>query len=93
MPRLQASLAGDEISGTGVLRHVMRILVTHVDHCRPDLDAFGLRADGRQEGKRRGELAGEVMDPKIGSISAPIPRRQRQGRWIAGACPPPSGSA
>ena len=32
--------------------------------------AAGLRTDGRQQGKRRGELAREVMDPKIGSVRA-----------------------
>jgi hypothetical protein len=62
--------AGDEIGGTGVLGHVEWVLVAHVDHCRADLDATGLRADGRQEWKRRGKLAGEVMDPKIGPVGA-----------------------
>ena len=64
--------AGDEIGGTGVLGHVERVLVAHVDHCRADLDAAGLRADGRQQRKRRGKLAGEVMDPKIGAVGAQL---------------------
>ena len=62
--------AGDEIGGTGVLGHVERVLVAHVDHRRPDLDAAGLGADGRQQRERRGKLAGEVMDPKIGPVRA-----------------------
>jgi len=33
---LQAS-AGDEIGGTGVLGHVERVLIAHVDHGRADL--------------------------------------------------------
>ena len=62
--------ARDQIGRAGVLGHVQRVLVAHVDHRRADLDAAGLRADGRQQGKRRGELAGEVMDPEIGSVRA-----------------------
>ena len=34
---LQAA-AGDEIGGAGVLRHVQRVLVAHVDDRRADLD-------------------------------------------------------
>src|SRR5665811_1830957 len=66
-PRTPAS---DEIGGTGVLGHVERVLIAHVDHRRPDLNAAGLRADGRQERERRGKLAGEVMDSKIGAVGA-----------------------
>ena len=65
---LKAS-ARDQIGGSGILGHVERVLVAHVDHRRADLDAAGLRTDGRQQGKRRGELACKVMDPKIGSVS------------------------
>src|SRR5258708_38271936 len=39
--------AGDEIGGAGVLRHVERVLVAHVDHRRADLDAT-LRSDPDQ---------------------------------------------
>jgi hypothetical protein len=62
--------ACDEIGGTGVLGHVERVLVAHVDHGRADLDAAGLRVDGRQQRERRGKLAGEVMDSKIGPVRA-----------------------
>jgi hypothetical protein len=44
--------------------------LAHVDHRRADFDAAGLRADGRQERERRGQLAGEVMDSKIGPVRA-----------------------
>jgi hypothetical protein len=54
----------------GVLGHVERILGAHVDYRRADLDAAGLRANGREERERRGKLAGEVMDSKIGSVRA-----------------------
>ena len=62
--------AGDDIGGAGVLGHVERVLVAHVDHCRTDLYALGLRADGRQQREWRGELAGEVMHSKIGPVRA-----------------------
>ena len=48
-----------------VLGHVERVLVTHVDDRGADLDAAGLRADSREQRKRRGELAGKVMHPEI----------------------------
>jgi hypothetical protein len=68
---LQTS-AGDEIGGASVLGHVERILVAHVDDRRADLDAAGLRADGRHQRKRRSELAGEVMDPEVGAVRAQL---------------------
>ena len=49
--QLQPS-AGDEIGRAGVLRHIERVLIPHVDDCRADLDAAGLRADGRQQWER-----------------------------------------
>jgi hypothetical protein len=60
----------DQIGCAGVLGHVQRVLVAHIDHRRTDLDAAGLRTDGRQQREWRGELAREVMDPKIGSFRA-----------------------
>ncbi len=53
-----------------VLGHVERVLVAHVDDGRADLDAAGLRADGGQQRKGRGELAGEVMHAEIGAVRA-----------------------
>ena len=64
--------AGDEIGRAGVLRHVERVLVAHVDDGRADLDAAGPRADGRQQRERRGELAGEMVDAEIGAVRAQL---------------------
>ena len=66
---LQAA-AGDEVGGAGVLRHVERVLVAHVDDRGADLDALGARAAGGEQRERRAELAGEVMDAEIGAVGA-----------------------
>ena len=50
-PELEAT-ARDEVGGPGVLDHVERVLVAHVDDGRPDLDALGSGADRRQERER-----------------------------------------
>ena len=50
-PELQAT-AGYEVGGPGVLDHVQRVLVAHVDDRRPDLDALGSGADRGQERER-----------------------------------------
>ncbi len=66
---LQAA-AGDEVGGAGVLRHVERVLVAHVDDRGADLDRLGARAAGGEQRERRAELAGEVMDAEIGAVGA-----------------------
>jgi hypothetical protein len=81
--------ARDQIGCAGVFGHIQRALVAHVDHRCADLDAAGLRTDGRQQGKRRGKLAGEVMDAKIGSVRAQFLGRNGE---VGGVCLPPSGS-
>ena len=68
---LQAA-AGDEVGGAGVLRHVQRVLVAHVDDGGADLDPLGLRAARRQQRERRAELAGEVMHPEVGAVGAEL---------------------
>ena len=68
---LQAA-AGDEVGGAGVLRHVERVLVAHVDDRGADLDALGARAAGREQRERRAELAGEVMHAEIGAVGAEL---------------------
>jgi hypothetical protein len=50
-PQLEAT-TGDEVGRSGVLDHVQRVLVAHVDDRRPDLDAPGPGADRGQERKR-----------------------------------------
>ena len=64
--------AGDEVGAACVLRHVERVLVTHVDDRGADLDPLGARAARRQQRKRRAELAGEVMHPEIGPVRAEL---------------------
>ncbi len=57
--------ARDEVSGAGILGHVERVLVAHIDHGGPDLDRAGPGTDGREQRKRRGKLIGEVVHPKV----------------------------
>jgi hypothetical protein len=68
---LQAT-AGDEVGRAGVLGHVERVLVTHVDHGGANFDAAGLRAGRRQQGEWRGKLAGEMMDPEERAVRAEL---------------------
>ena len=68
---LQAA-AGDEIGRAGVLRHVERVLVAHVDDGGADLDPLGPRADRRQQRERRAELAGEVVDAEVRAVGAEL---------------------
>ena len=77
-PRLIAKLqtaAGDQVGRAGVLGHVERVLVAHVDDGRADLDSARSRADGRQQRKRRGKLAREVVDAEVGAVGAELLRR------------------
>ena len=59
-------------AAAGVLRHVHRVLVAHVDDRGADLDALGPRADGGQERERRAELAGVVMDAEERAVGAEL---------------------
>ena len=68
---LQAS-AGDEIGRAGILRHVHRVLVAHVDDRGADLDALGPGADRGEERKGRAELPGEMMHAEIGAVGAEL---------------------
>ena len=77
MPELEAT-AGDEVGGAGVLDHVQRVLVAHVDDRRPDLDALRPGADRRQERERRRELLGEVVDPEVRAVGAEVLDRLRE---------------
>ena len=70
-PELQTT-ARDEVGGTGVLDHVQRVLVAHVDDRRPDLDALGAGADRRQERERRRKLLGEMVDAEVGAVGAQV---------------------
>ena len=68
---LQAA-AGDDVGRAGILRHVERVLVAHVDHRGADLDALGARADGGQQREGRAELAGIVMHAEERAVGAEL---------------------
>ena len=70
-PELQAA-ARDEVGGAGVLDHVERVLVAHVDDGGPDLDALGPSPDRRQERERRRQLLGEVVDAEVGAVGTQV---------------------
>ena len=61
---------GDEVRRARILNHIQRVLVTHVDYRRADFYAIRLRTDCRQQGERRGKLAGEMMHPEERAVHA-----------------------
>ncbi len=65
----------DEVGGAGILGHVERVLVAHVDDGGADLDALGARAHRREQREGRAELAREVVDAEIGAIGPDFFRR------------------
>jgi hypothetical protein len=72
-----------------VLGHIERVLVAHIDDGRADFDAAGFGADGRQKGKRRRELTGEVVvDSKIGTVGAQLLGRDSQIDRLKELCVP-----
>ena len=68
-PQLQPA-AGDEVRRAGVLGHVQRVLVAHVDDGRADLDCARPRADRRKQRKRRAELAREMVHAEVRAVGA-----------------------
>ena len=62
------SATSDEIRGPSVLRHVMRILIPHVDYCGADFNLSRFSANRRKQWKRRSQLLREVMNPKVGPV-------------------------
>ena len=81
--------AGDQVGRAGVLDHIERVLVAHVDDRGADLDAA---ASSRRPppGAETARRAGERNDGR-GSRRRPrrVPRRRRRGRSTAAARPPP----
>ena len=67
--QLQAP-AGDEIRGAGILGHVMRVLISHVNHCCADFNTVRLSADRGDQWKWGSQLSREVMNTKIRSVNA-----------------------
>ncbi len=62
--------AGDEIRRTGILGHVVWVLIPHVNHRCADFNTPRFGADGGEQWERRRQLPGEVMNAKVGSIDA-----------------------
>ena len=70
--------AGDQVGGAGVLDHVERVLVAHVDDGGAELDAARLGARSREQREGRAELAGEMVDAEIGPVRADFLGGDRQ---------------
>ena len=70
-PQLEAA-AGYEVGRTGVLCHVERVLVAHVDHCRADLDPAGARANRRQQRERRSQPPREMVHAEVRAVRAEL---------------------
>ena len=62
----------DDVRGAGILGHVHRVFVAHVDDGGPDLDLLRARADGGEERKRRAELACEVVHAEVGAVETQL---------------------
>ncbi len=60
--------ACNEIRGAGILCHVIRVLIPHVDHGRADFNAPGPRRGRGQQRERRGQLPREMMHTKVRSV-------------------------
>jgi hypothetical protein len=65
--QLQARTS-DKIRSTSVLRHVMWVLVPHVDDPSPNLNLPRPSPDGCEQRERRCQLSSEVMNSEVGSI-------------------------
>src|SRR5260370_16297905 len=72
-PELQPA-ARNEVGRACVLSHVQRILVTHVDHGRPDLDCARPRADGGKHWKGRAELPPDMLYAELRPCPPQLPR-------------------
>src|ERR1700744_2828131 len=62
------STDSDEICSPGILRHGVRVFISHVDHCGADLNPSGLCTDRGEQWERRCELPRKVMDAEVGSV-------------------------
>ena len=58
------------VGGAGVLGHVERVLVAHVDDGRADLDPLRAGPDRGEQRERRRELLGEVVDAVVRTVPA-----------------------
>src|SRR3954451_15015521 len=76
-PELKPAV-GNEIGRARVLDHVERILVSHVDDGRADLDAVRPRADGGEQREGRTELLRKVVDAKVCAVRTELLSRDSQ---------------
>jgi hypothetical protein len=79
----------EQVGCSSFFGHVKRVLVAHVDHTGADLDPACLHSDGRQQRKRRRELARKVMNSHEGSVDADLLRGHREFNRLlqrVGAC-------
>src|SRR5262249_1723443 len=60
----------DQIRSSGILGHIERVLVAHVDDRSADLYGLRLGADCREKRERRGKLASKMVDTEIGAVCA-----------------------
>ncbi len=85
--------AGDQVGGAGVLRHVHRVLVAHVDDRGADLDPLGPRAARRRAAGTASRAGGRSDAPGNRRRRRRAPRPRRRGRSIAAARRTPCASA
>src|SRR5512140_3519200 len=68
----------DQVGRPGILDHVERVLVPHVDDSRADLDSARSGTDCREKRKWGRELLGKMMDAKVRPIRAELLRGDGQ---------------
>src|SRR5262245_15358276 len=68
-PELEPPVA-DQIGRAGVLDHVKRVFVPHVDDSGADLDAACLGTNRCEQWERRRELPSKVVDAKVCAVRA-----------------------
>ena len=61
-----------------LLGHIERVLVTHVDDARSDLDTARSGADGREKREGRRQLLGKVVNAKVRAVGTKFLRRDRK---------------
>jgi hypothetical protein len=69
---------GEKVGRAGVLGHVERVLVPHVDDAGSDLDPACPHADRGEQREGRSELAGEVVDAHERPVDAELLRGNRE---------------
>src|ERR1700733_7346685 len=65
--QLQAA-ARDQIRSSSVLRHVMRILIPHIDHRGANFNLSRFSTHRREQRKRGCEVLRKMMNPEVGSF-------------------------